>query len=160
MGLLDAKEYDPRPRRRLTWLILAAVVVVIAAIAGFYEYPYWRARGVINHFFQAIEAKNFEQAYGIWNADPDWKQHANSYDKYTLSQFLLDWGPSSEYGVITTHSIECMTEPPKKAFKSPTGVIVVVKINNRADPKDDVDLWVEKQTKTIGFSPENRVQCR
>jgi hypothetical protein len=160
MGLLDAKEYDPRPRQRLVRLIVAALIIVILAVAGFYEWPYYQARGVVNKFFAAVEAKDFEKAYGLWNADPDWKQHPDRYSAYTLNQFVLDWGPSSSYGVITRHSIECLTQPPKKAFKSPTGVIVVIKINNRADPQDDVDLWVEKKTGSIGFSPENRVLCQ
>lgn len=160
MGLLDAKEYDPRPKRRLMWLIGSAIVIAILVWVGWLLFRYQPEKNVVNKLLEAIEAKNFEQAYGIWNADPDWKQHADRYDKYTLSQFMLDWGPSSEYGVITAHSIECATEPPKKGFKSPSGVIVVVKINNRADPKDEVDLWVQKKDKWIGFSPENRVLCQ
>ena len=160
MGLLDAKEYDPRPRRKLMWLIGSAIVIVILVWVGWLLFRYQPEKNVVNKLLQAMEAKNFEQAYGIWNADPDWKQHPDRYDKYTFNQFLLDWGPSSDYGVITTHSIECATEPPKKGFKTPSGVIVVVKINNRADPKDDVDLWVQKKDKWVGFSPENRVECR
>jgi len=158
MGLLDAKEYDPRPRQRLVRLILIAVVLVIVIIAGLYEWPYFTARRVINNFFAAIEAKNFDQAYGLYNADPDWKQHPDRYNNYTLSQFLLDWGPSSDYGAISSHSIACLTEPPKKGFKSPSGIIVVIKINNRADPHDDVSLWVEKKTHSIGLSPD-KVLC-
>jgi len=159
MGLLDAKEYDPRPKQRLLWLIGSVIVLVILLGIGWLLFRYQPEKNVVNRFFEAIEAKNFEQAYGIWNADPGWKQHPDRYDKYTLNQFLLDWGPSSDWGVITTHSIECATEPKKKAFKSPTGVIVVVKINNRADPHDDVSLWVEKDAKTIGFSPD-KVLCQ
>lgn len=158
MGLLDAKEYDPGPRKRLVRLILLAVVIVILVVAGLYEWPYFTARRVVNNFFAAIEAKNFEQAYGLYNADPDWKQHPDRYNNYTLSQFLLDWGPSSDYGAITSHSIVCLTEPPKKGFKSPSGIIVVIKINNRADPHDDVSLWVEKKTHGIGLSPD-KVLC-
>ncbi|HEY6249952.1 MAG TPA: hypothetical protein VI685_08320 [Candidatus Angelobacter sp.] len=158
MGLLDAKEYDPRPRQRLVRLIVVAVVAAIVVVVGLYMYPYWRAKRVANHFFEAIEAKDFEEAYGIYNADPNWKQHPNQYNNYTLNQFLLDWGPQSEYGPITSHSIECSTEPKKKGFKSPSGVIVVVKINHRADPHDDVSVWVEKKTGQMGLSPD-KVLC-
>jgi hypothetical protein len=68
-----------------------------------------------------------------------------------LPQFLLDWGPSSEYGMITTHKIECTVEPPSKAYRSATGVIVVVRINNRPDT---LSMWVEKKSKSISLSPE------
>ena len=158
MGLLDAKEYDPRPMRRLKWLIGSAIVAVILSWVAWLLFRYQPEKNAVNRLFAAIEAKNFEQAYGIYNADPDWKQHPDRYNSYTFNQFLLDWGPSSDYGAITTHSIECATEPKKKGFKTPTGVIVVVKINNRADPHDDVSLWVEKKTKGIGLSPD-KVLC-
>jgi hypothetical protein len=160
MGLLDAKEYDPRPRQRLVRLILAAVAVAILAVVAYFMFRYLPEKNVVNQFFQAIEAKDFEKAYGLYNADPDWKQHPEKYSNYTYNQFYLDWGPSSEYGVITTHEIDCYTEPPKKGFRSPSGVIFAVRINNRADPRDEVNLWVEKKSKAIGLSPENKLVCR
>jgi hypothetical protein len=156
MGLLDATEYDPRPAQRRNRIILTAVVVVIVAVCVWFFFRYWPEEHVINQFFQAIESKNFEAAYGIYNHDPDWKQHPNKYKDYTLSQFVLDWGPSSEYGPITSHKIDCATEPHKSNFQSPSGVIVVVIINNRAEP---TSLWVEKKDKTITTSPIKAV-CR
>lgn len=159
MALLDAKEYDPRPRQRLIRLIVVVVVVAILAWLAWFVFRYQPEKNAVNKLFQAIEAKNFEQAYGIYNADPDWKQHPDRYNSYTYNQFYLDWGPQGDYGIIASHQIECATEPPKRNFKSPTGVIIVVRINNRADPNDEVDLWVEKKTKTIGISPEGRVLC-
>jgi hypothetical protein len=157
MALLDAKEYDPRPRQRLMRLIGAAVVVAILAIVGWFIFRYKPEKDVINNFFQAIEAKNFEQAYGIYNADPDWKQHPQKYNNYTYNQFLLDWGPSGEYGAITSHKIECATEPKKRGFQSPSGVIVVVRINNRGDKTES--FWVEKKSKTIGYPSPDKVYC-
>jgi hypothetical protein len=160
MGLLDAKEYDPRPRQRLVRLIVLVVVVAILGLVGYFLFRYQPEKNVVNQFFQAVEAKDFEKAYGIYNADPDWKQHPEKYNNYTFNQFQLDWGPQGEYGAITTHEIDCYTEPPKKGFRSPSGVIFAVRINNRTDPHDEVNLWVEKKSKTIGLSPENKLACQ
>lgn len=151
MGLLDAKEYDPRPAQRRWRLLAIAVSVAIIAVALWWFFRFYPEDHVINRFFQAIEARNFDKAYGIYFADPDWKQHPQKYNQYPLTQFMLDWGPSSEYGVITSHKIECSVEPPTKDFASPSGVIVVVSINHRPET---TSMWVEKKSKSITLSPE------
>jgi hypothetical protein len=67
-----------------------------------------------------------------------------------VNQFKMDWGPQGEYGAITAHRIDCALEPPKKEFAAPSGVVIVVIINNRAEPRS---MWVEKKSKTISDSP-------
>jgi len=150
MTLLDAKEYDPQPaQRRLRLLVAAAVVAIIVAALG-YWFRFWPEEHVVNRFFEAIEAKNFEAAFGIYDADPEWKQHPGKYKDYSYNQFYLDWGTQGEYGTIASHQVECAVEPPKSGFQSASGVIVVVRINHRTDTKP---LWVEKKSKTITTSP-------
>ena len=155
MALLDAKEYDPRPAKRRWRLIGAGILVVIVAFIAWRIFRYTPETHVINSFFDALENNDYEKAYGIYNADPDWKQHPNQYDKYTMPQFVLDWGPSGEYGPIKSHKIDCVTEPEAKDFQSPSGVIVVVIVNNQTK---ETSLWVEKKSKTITTSPFE-VQC-
>ena len=150
MALMDAREYDPRPAQRRNRMIVIAVIIVLAVAAYLYFTRYNSEKKVINQFFQALEQKDFEKAFGVYNGDPDWKQHPQKYSNYTLSQFTLDWGPSGEYGPITSHHVDCALSPPKKDFASPSGVVVVVTINNRAEPRS---MWVEKKTKTITDSP-------
>jgi hypothetical protein len=149
MALMDAKEYDPRPAQKRRRLIATVVVFVIVVTAYLYFTRYDSETKVINNFFHAIEQKDFDAAYGIYQGDSDWKQHPDRYT-YTVNQFKLDWGPSGDYGAITSHQVNCALEPPKKDFASPSGVIVVVTINNRADPRS---MWVEKRTKTVTDSP-------
>lgn len=146
MGLLDAKEYDPRPAQRRRRLIGLALLAVIIAGLVWWFFRYYPEERVVNKFFEAIEQKDFDRAYAIYQGDPDWKQHPQKYGQYTISQFTLDWGPSGEYGPITSHHIDCATEPPKHGFQSSSGVIVVVTINKRAESSS---LWVEKKSKAI-----------
>jgi hypothetical protein len=150
MGLMDAQEYDPRPAQRRWRLIGLVLVMVLVAFLVWWNFRYWPEEQIINRFFGAIERKDFDAAYGLYNADPNWKQHPEKYNQYSLSQFMLDWGPSSEYGPINSHRIDCATEPKKKGFASPSGVIVVVTVNQRSD---STSLWVEKRKKTITTSP-------
>ena len=156
MALMDAKEYDPRPAQRRNRIIATAVVVVLAVSVYLYLTRYNSEKKVINKFFQAIEQKDYDAAYSIYYADPDWKRHPEKYTAYTINQFKLDWGPQSEYGTITSHQVDCALEPPKKDFVSPSGVIIVVTINNRAEPRS---MWVEKKSRTITDSPM-KVLCR
>ena len=151
MGLMDAKEYDPRPAQRRWRLLLTALVIVIAIFLVWWFFRFYPEDRVINKFFAAIEHKDFDTAYGLYFADPDWKQHPQKYNQYPLPQFMLDWGPSSEYGTITSHKIECTTEPPTKAYRSPTGVSVVVSVNHRPET---TSMWVEKKSKSISLSPQ------
>lgn len=151
MGLMDAKEYDPRPAQRRWRLLVSALVIVIAAFLIWWFFRFYPEDHVINKFFAAIEHKDYDTAYGLYFADPEWKQHPQKYNQYPLPQFMLDWGPSSEYGTITSHKIECTTEPPSKAYRSPTGVIVVVSVNKRSET---TSMWVEKKSKSISLSPQ------
>ena len=154
MALLDAKEYDPRPAQRRRRVALILVVAGLATFILWWLFRYYPEKRAINQFFDAIEHKDFETAYALYFADPNWKQHPQKYDQYPLAQFMLDWGPSSDYGVITSHKVDCATEPPKKAYRSPTGVIVVVTINNRSQ---STSMWVEKKNKSITLSPQEVV---
>lgn len=151
MALMDAKEYDPRPAQR-RWRIIwtAAAVIVIPLLVWYFFFYYWPEKHVVNTFFEALERQDFETAYGIYKADPNWKQHPDKYkDDYPFPQFKLDWGPSGEYGPISSHAIDCTTEY-KKGGSRASGVIVVVKVNKRSEP---TSLWVEKQSKSITVSP-------
>ncbi len=151
MGLMDAQEYDPRPaQKRWRLIVIIAVVTVVPLAIWYFFLYYWPEKHAVDKFFQAIEQKDFEMAYGIYEADPGWKQHQEKYQDYTFNQFRQDWGPQGEYGVITSHQVDCATELPKKDFHSASGVIVVVKINQRAEAKS---LWVEKKSKSISLSP-------
>jgi hypothetical protein len=151
MALLDAKEYDPRPAKRRNRLIILAIVVVAAALAIWWMFRYWPQERVVNKFFEALERKDFDAAYGIYNADPDWKQHSEKYNQYPLPQFMLDWGPSGDYGVITSHKIDCAKEPPNAS-----GVIVMVIVNGRAQ---ETSMWVEKKAKTLTSPAPRELQC-
>ena len=81
-----------------------------------------------------LEAQSdYERAYAIWNADPNWKQHPQKYSGYNFGTFELDWGPTGEYGEIRSHHIRTAMTP-----KNASGVVVVVMINDRKEP---LALW-------------------
>ncbi len=143
MTLLDAKPYDAR-KARMRRNILIGVLIAIPIIAAFSWYFWnWPEEHRINRFFHAVESKNYVEAFALWNNDPNWQQHLDLYKTYNYGQFETDWGPSSDYGVITSHKIVL-----SRQYGS--GVVIGVSVNGRKAP---LFLWVERKTKTIGFSP-------
>ena len=145
MTIFQAKEYDPRIERRRRMYVIAGIIVIAIAAYLIYHFRNWREEQTVNHFFAAVEQKNYDKAYGIWNADASWKQHPQKYSGYNFGTFELDWGPTGEYGDIRSHRIRTTITP-----KNASGVLVVVMINDRKEP---MALWVEKKDQSMSFKP-------
>jgi hypothetical protein len=147
--LFNAKPYDPKAERR-KWIRIGTVVAVLLVLAfTAYVFRYWSYEHRVNQFFTALEAKEFEKAYGIWFNDPDWKKHPQNHKQYTIGEFYLDWGPGGEYGIIKSHHIDAAGSSGKRG--SGTGVVVVVTVNERSEK---AKIWVEKGDKTMSFAPD------
>ena len=152
MTLFEAQEPDPRDEakiKRRTRAIIVLVVVVIVGLGTAYHFRHWREERAVDEFFNQVELKHYEDAYALWQADPQWKEHTDRYKQYPFGQFQLDWGPSGDYGPITSHKVEGSIEPKNKNGPV-SGVVVKVTVNNRVQP---ACLWVEKKTRVISFSP-------
>ena len=145
MTLFEAKEYDPSVEKQRRIYAIAGLVLLL--ILGFLIYHFWnwREEHAVNRFLTAIEHKDYEKAYTVWNADPNWKQHPQKYVGYNFGTFELDWGPTGEYGEIRSHSIRTSLTP-----KNSSGVVVISMINDRKVP---LALWVEKKDRSITFLP-------
>jgi len=146
--LFTAAPYDPEKDRRKRIRIIAVCLVILLVAGLGFVFRYWTYEHRVNKFFSALEARDFEKAYGIWFNDPAWKQHPQNYSRYKYGDFYLDWGPGGEYGIIKEHKIDGSTS--SGPWGTGSGVIVQITVNRRAEP---VRLWVEKGDKTIGFSP-------
>ncbi len=149
MTLFQAPPYDPnREKRRWKLIGILAICLVIAG-ALVHHFWNWREERTVDHFFTAIEHKDYDRAYAIWMADPNWKQHPEKFKNYPFGAFELDWGPTGEYGTITHHRIRATIAP-----KNGSGVVVVTFLNDRHEP---VPLWVERKDLSMTYSPLNAV---
>jgi len=146
MSLLDATPYDPGParRRRIKILIAFAVVIVLAVIV--WTNRYWSEEHVVGKFFAALKSKDYDTAYGIYFADPQWKQHPDKYSRYPLNQFLQDWGSGGPWGVINTYKVNGASG----CSGGGSGIVVDVVVNDRAE---HAQLWVEKSYNTLSLPP-------
>lgn len=144
--ILTAPQYDPKRERRKKQIIAGVILAVIAIGVLLYVFRNWPEERVVNKFFSALEAKDYEKAYALWMADADWKQHPQKYPNYPFNEFYRDWGPGGEWGLIRSYHIDGSANP-----KHGSGVVVVVTVNERL--ADKARIWVEKKDKTLTFSP-------
>ena len=154
MTLFEAKPYDPAPERKKLRLILAIAGGIIVIGILWWMFRFWPEEHVVDQFFDALQQQNYEKAYGVWMHDPDWKQHPEKYARYKYNEFVQDWGPGSEWGVIKSHRIYGTGVPKGHSgspFATASGVVVVVTVNDRIS--DKARIWVQNDDKTLGFSP-------
>lgn len=149
--LFDAQPYDEaKARRRRIW-IAAAILAVIAVAALLWFNRYYPEERRVNQFFAELKASNYEGAYAVWMNDPAWKQHPDSYKRYSFHAFYLDWGPGGEWGPVKSYKIVAAQKPRPNA----SGVVVGVRVNER---KKLCSVRVEIKDKTLGFSPDEMVE--
>jgi hypothetical protein len=146
MTLLDAKEPDlARERRRK--IIISTIVVAVLVISWLaWALRFWPEERVADKFFATLQKQDYESAYGIYFADPGWKQHPQAHAQYPFNEFRQDWGPGSEWGLIKTYKIEASGYCPGGT----AGVVVQIVVNDRADR---ARVWVQKSDKTLSFPP-------
>ena len=132
MTLLDAT--PPKPPRKIGRYVTLALVIMIlsgAAYMFFHNFPEERA---VSHFITKLEEGNYREAYQLWQPSRD----------YTYADFLHDWGEHGDYGKI--HSFKILGSTSKGA----STVIVTLTINDQEPPRQ---LWVDRKTKGLAFSP-------
>jgi len=168
--LMNAPAYDPTSdNRRRDILIGVAVTIVLLGILTFAGYIMghgWFFSNLgyehrVNTFFDALEAKDYSKAYGIYKNDPDWQQHPTKYSDYPLTRFTEDWTTQSPVQApITSHHVDISKTDGRGTFGS--GVIVAVRVNGSnysakqpADGKGDsisghkVFMFVDRADKTM-----------
>jgi len=149
--LFDAQPYDEAKHRRHQIWSVGVIIAVIAIAALIWFNRYWPEERHVDRFFAQLQAKQYENAYGTWMNDPNWKQHPETYKRYTFHAFYLDWGPSGEWGTIKTYKIVAAQKPRPEA----SGVVIGVRVNER---KNLCSIRVEFKDKTLGFSPDEMVE--
>jgi len=145
MTLLDAPAYDGTHARGRRNLLIGALL--FCGVAGMVIYLCWNlpAEHRVNQFFTAVEARDFSKAFGIWNNDPDWQEHAQRYakDGYPYGRFVADWDKGGDYGRITSHKV-------LHSASYGNNTLLAVQINGR---KAALALAVSKRTHIMSFPP-------
>jgi hypothetical protein len=147
MTLLDAPVYyQTHSKNRLIVAIGSIALLVMIAIVAFLA---WNlpAEHRLNEFMAAVEAQDLPKAFGIWNNDPKWQEHAQRYAEagYAYGRFVNDWGQGGDYGVIASHKIRYGTS------RYGNSTLFAVEINGRKAAL--LTLAVEKSGHRMTFPP-------
>ena len=154
MTLFDAQPYDAA-RSRKKWLRIAAIVgAVIALAVVWWNLRFWPEEHMVDQFFDALQQQKLRESVRHLDARPGLETASRPYSRYPYNDFIKDWGPSGEWGIIKSHHIDGAAVPSGYSgspFATASGVVVVVTVNDRV--ADKAHIWVQKDDKTLGFSP-------
>ena len=117
-------------------LILLAVAIVLGAVY-YFIFRNWREEMQARRFFKLIEQQEYSEAYHLWGCSDE-----QPCRYYPFDEFLEDWGLDSPLGKVDTYSLG-------RSYTQPDGVILRYRING----KDGDPLWIDRESRVIGFAP-------
>jgi hypothetical protein len=152
MTLLNAPEFDEKKetarRNLLIASAVAVLVIAIVALTGFAMGHGWLflnlpAEHKVGTLLAAVQAKDYEKAYGIFYNDPGWQQHPDKYKDYPLARFTEDFSTQSDWkGPVNSYQVDF-------SKRDDTGVVVATTINGT----NNLTLKVQRADGTITFFP-------
>ena len=98
----------------------------------------------VQAFVDRLRDKNYQGAYEMWGCTALTPCRDYSFDK-----FMEDWGPQSPHANASSARI---------GSSDTCGTGVVIPVNFKGT--DPVPLWIDRGTRTIGFSPDPECQKR
>ena len=126
------KPIDLKAERRRRYAVTVLAFVVLLAGFGYWRFRNFGEERRALHFFQALQGKNFEEAYRIWQPTTSYK----------FKDFMEDWGDEGLQGPVESFRIV-------RSRRRGTGVVVEVRVNRG----ENVRLWVERGDKSLTFPP-------
>jgi hypothetical protein len=130
-------EGDARRERVFKALVALLLIALALGLIYYVFFRTWAEQRQAGLFLSALEEGRYEQAYEYWGCTVSEPCRYYPYEK-----FLADWGSDSELGPVKSYDLSSWHE-------QKTGVIIKVTINGQSQ----VNLWVEKDNKRVGFSP-------
>ena len=157
MTLLNAPVYNERAEKTKKMSLIgggvAVVVLVVFTLAGYLFGHGWAfsnlpAEHRVNLFFEALEAKDYNKAYGIYTNDGDWQQHAAEHKGYPIDRFTVDWTAESPAdGPILSHHVDISRTDGSGTFG--TGIIVAVRVNSAKTKDKKVFMYYIRKDGTL-----------
>ncbi len=138
MAYLEEYGRDDARRERF-FKTLVALLLISVALGLIYHvfFRNWREELQTRRFLNALQAGDYEDAYSYWGCSVE-----DPCRFYPYEEFIEDWGPESPLGKVEDFGLG-------RSYDQTSGVIITLEINGQVHP----NLWVEKESKTVGFSP-------
>lgn len=130
---------DAKREKKIRWIVLSSVGSVVAGVILFFSFRDFSQERQINKFVEAVQSNDLRTAYTFWGCSVE-----KPCRDYSFVKFSEDWGPSGPNAKAVTGGKLHDSE------RCGTGLIAAVSPNGG---KDEVALWVERATNTVGYAP-------
>ncbi|ADW67327.1 hypothetical protein [Granulicella tundricola] len=157
MTLLNAPAYNERKERTIKATIIGSgllvALIIIIGVGGFLVGHGWffsnlPAEHRVSTFFDALEANNYDKAFGIYTNDADWKQHPDQHKDYGIDRFTEDWTKDSPAdGPIISHHVDISKTDGTGNFGS--GIIVAVRVNSAKTQNKKLFMYYVRKDGTL-----------
>ena len=138
MAYFDEYGQEDARRERFFKVLVALLLISLALWLIYYVFfRNWREEFQARRFLTAVQSGDYQDAYSYWGCSVEDPCRLYPYD-----EFLEDWGPDSPLGKVEDFDLG-------RSYEQMSGVIITLEINGQAHP----NLWVEKESRTVGFSP-------
>ena len=128
---------EVRRERVLRRLAIAAGLLILAAIIGYFLFRDYREKQVVEHFLNLLREKKYEEAYRFWGCTPE---HPCSGYKYDM--FLEDFGPKGPHGDMSKAKIA-------RRQHCTDGYLMVIEWG----PDDRLPLYVNREDRSLSIFP-------
>ncbi len=147
MTLLDPPAYKPTKSRAMAFTI--AALAIVAVVVLWWTFRFFPETHVAKKFFDSVEAGDMAKAYELWKPGP----------RYSMQDFLADWGPTGYYGPVKSYKIGKAVSRPNSSgiaitvYVSPFSPVPDANDAEKSQKTKTIELWVEKKDKSISFAP-------
>ena len=128
---------DARREKIVKRLLAAAAAILILGLILYFQFRNYAEEQQVKTFIEHLKRGDYKAAYGLWGCTD-----ATPCPQYAFDKFMEDWGPSSPQAKIAEAKVA--------STKSCEGGIIQFL---RFPDNHEVQLWVERKDKTIGFAP-------
>jgi len=128
---------EERREKTIRCILLSVLVLLIVAIAGYFQFRNYREEKQISTFLELLKRQDYKAAYALWGCTD-----SHPCPQYAFDKFLEDWGPKSPHANIALAKLA-------KTKSCDTGIIQFIEFPGN----DEVQLWVERRDKMLGFAP-------
>ncbi|MEO8125485.1 MAG: hypothetical protein ABJF23_11000 [Bryobacteraceae bacterium] len=128
---------EERREKTIRWIVLSVLLLAAISTAGYFQFRNYREEKQIKTFIELLKQQDYKGAYALWGCTD-----AHPCPQYALNKFLEDWGPKSPHANIAAAKLA-------KTKSCDTGIIQFVEFPGN----EEVQLWVERRDKVLGFAP-------
>jgi hypothetical protein len=170
MTLLNAPVYNEKKERTAKVALISGIafifLCVILCLTGFLLGHGWffsdlPAEHRVNSFFVALEAKDYDKAFNIYNNEDDWRKYPEKHKDYPIQRFTEDWTTASPVdGPILSHHVDISKTDGTtgKTIDFGSGIIVAVRASSAKVQNKKLFMYYVRKDGTLTWPAFHELQ--